>query len=232
MDYSQLRYPSYDTPLLQAYESRFSAAFIALHPFFRMPASVDWKATESPPFPDDIYIRQYGQPVAWQTIMEGIDCEDLRQFYIGMRTSIGALNREYEDKEMSRLIREYTEQANIYPPMEGRIEPLLVETISEYVSYGNTDKIYYLEEVKEEPKELSIEAVVQICDERWLRGSLFDANVTRLATVDWDDFFTVIYGSSDQLANLLENKPLEGFFCDNQTEHHWCWQSKPVKLAV
>jgi hypothetical protein len=233
MNYSQFTYPKDETPLLQAYGGCFSAAFVALHPFFRMPASVDWKAVDSnTDYPDSPYIRQYGQPVYWQSVMRGIECEDLRRFYVGMRTSIAALKQEYEDREIARLIHEYTEQANIYHPTEGMIEPLLIEPISQYISHEQSDGMFYLSEFEEEPEVLSVEAAVQKCDESFLRGSLFDINVTRLATVDWDDFFTVIYGSSSELASLLKNTPLEGFFCDDQTLHSWCWQSKSVKPAV
>jgi Protein of unknown function (DUF2711) len=232
MDYSQLWYPNHETPLLQAYDGRFSAAFIALHPFFCMPTSLDWEPIDSgTDYPDAPYIRQYGQPVYWQTIMQAIGCNDLRRFYIGMRTSILALKQEYEDREITRLINEYTEQEDIYHPTEGRMEALLIEPISQYISHEQTEEIFYLAEFETEPKVLSVEAVIQECD-RWLRGSLFDVKVTRLATVDWDDFFTVIYGSREQLASLLENKPLEGFFCDDQTLHTWCWQDRLVKPVV
>jgi hypothetical protein len=230
MDYSRCGYPNYKIPLLQAYGGRFGAAFVALHPFFRMPASVDWKPRESSgTYPDDPYVRQYGQPIFWQTIMQGIGCEDLRRFYVGMRTLIGALQMEYQDKEMARLINEYTRQADIYHPTEGMIEPLLVEPIVQYISHDQMDDMFYLAEFEEEPEILSVEAVIQKCDSGWLRGSLFDVNITRLVTVDWDDFFTVFYGSSSELVSLLEKNPLEGFFCDDQTLHTWCWQNRPIK---
>lgn len=233
MKYSQFTYPKYETPLLQAYSGRFSAAFVALHPFFRMPASANWKAVDSDTnYPNNPYIRQYGQPVHWLTIMQAIECKDLRRFYIGMRTSVAALKQEYEDREVARLIDKYTKQENIYHPTEGMIEPLLIEPISRYISHEQSDVIFYLPELEEEPEVLSAEAAVQKCDENSLRGSLFDMDVTRLATVDWDDFFTVIYGSSSELASLLERTPLEGFFCDDQTLHGWCWQSNPIKLSV
>lgn len=230
MDYSQLGYPNYETPLLHAYGRRFSAAFIALHPFFRIPASVDWETTDpDTSYPGNPYIRKYGQPVYWQTIMQAIGCSDLRRFYIGMHTSIGALLQEYQDKEMAKLITEYEKQANIYYPIEGFFAPLLIEPITHYISHEQTDDLFYLAELEKEPEVLSVKTTIQECDlAGHLRGSLFDVNVTRLATVDWDDFFTVIYGSSDQLAALLANNPMEGFFCDEQTLHDWCWQDRPV----
>lgn len=234
MDYSRLGYPSYEVPLLQAYGGRFDAAFIALHPFFRIPDSVDWESVDpNMDYPDAPYIRQYGQPVFWQTIMEGIGCEDLRHFYQGMLTSIGALQQEYQDKEMATLIASYTKQSNIYYPMEGFFHPLLIESIAQFISHEQTDDLFYLAEFEKEPEVLSVEAMIQQCDlSRNLRGSLFDVNVTRLATVDWDDFFTVIYGSSDQLASLLESRPLEGFFCDDRTLHTWCWQNSSIKSGI
>lgn len=234
MDYSQLGYPNHQIPLLQAYGGRFDAAFVALHPFFRMPDSDHREPVNLiRDYPDNSYIRRHGQPVYWQTVMQAIGCDDLRRFYIGMRTSILALNQEYEDREIAGLIVEYTEQADIFHPTEGMMEPLLIEPISQisqYISHEQTDEIFYLAEIEKEPKVLSVEAAIQECDERWLRGSLFDVNVTRLATVDWDDFFTVIYGSSDELASLLESTPLEGFFCDGETLHTWCWQNKVIEL--
>jgi hypothetical protein len=226
MDYSQLGYPNYETPLLQAYGGRFSAAFIALHPFFRMPASVEWE-TVSPDisYPDNPYIRKYGQPVYWQTIMQAIDCDDVRRFYIGMFTESCALQQEYQDRKMARQISEYTKQLDIFYPMEGFFNPLLIEPITQYISHEQTDDLFYLREFEKEPEVLSVETAIQECDlDGPLRGSLFDVNVTRLTTVDWDDFFTVIYGSNNQLASLLANSPMEGFFCDEQTLHSWCWQ--------
>jgi hypothetical protein len=106
-----------------------------------------------------------------------------------MRTSIIGLRREYADREIARLINEYTEQANIHHPNEGMIKPLLIEPILRYVSHEQLDDMFYLPEFEEEPEVLSTEAAIQTCDEGFLRGSLFDINVTRLVTVDWDDFF-------------------------------------------
>ena len=232
MDYSQLAYPNHKTPLLQAYGGHFNAAFVTLHPFFRIPVSMDWNAVERSR-PDNLFTRKHGQPIHWQTVMEGIGCEDLRHFYIGMRTSIGALKLEYQDKEMATLIAEYTEQLDIFYPVEGYFAPLLIEPVSQYISHEQTNEIVCLAEFEKEPEVLSVEAVLQECDFSYnLRGSLFDVNVTRLATVDWDDFFTVIYGPRKQLESLVESNPLEGFFCDQQTLHTWCWQSNPVKPAV
>lgn len=231
MDYLQFAYPKYEVPLLQAYDGRFEAAFIALHPFFRMPADVCWKA-RSTEYPDDHLIRQYGQPVYWQTVMEAINCNDLRRFYIGMRTSIGAWNEEYKDSEIAGRISEYNDQCNIYYPTEGRIEPLLVESMARYLCLEKADKILYLAEFEKEPDELSAKEVIYKCDERFMRGSLFNSSLTRLATVDWDDFFTVIYGSAQELSLFLKNNPLEGFFCDNETLHTWCWQKRSIKPAV
>jgi Protein of unknown function (DUF2711) len=228
MDYSQFSYPSHEIPLLQAYGSRFNAAFIALHPFFRMPISDHWQDLDGS-YPDDVFIRKYGQPVYWRTIMQDINCQDLRKFYIGMRTSIGALRKEYEDKETAKLISEYTDQVDIYHPNEGMIEPLIVEAISQYVSQGQSEKILYLPEFKKEPEEFSSKSLIQNCDERFLRGSFFDVNVTRLVTVDWDDFFTVFYGSSELINSLQEHQILEGFFCDCETGHNWCRESRLVE---
>lgn len=110
---------------------------------------------------------------------------------------------------------------------------LLIEQIAQYISHEQTDDLFYLAEFEKELEVLSVEAAIQECDMAGhLRGSLFDVNVTRLATVDWDDFFTVIYGSSDQLGSLLANSPMEGFFCDEQTLHGWCWQDRPVEPTV
>jgi len=233
IDYSQCSYPGYETPLLQAYGGRFEAAFIALHPFFRMPTDIAWEPIDSSTnYPDNPYVRHYGQPVYWQTIMQGIGCDDLRRFYTGMRTLIGALSQAYEDREIAKLIETYTKQTDIYHPGEGYIEPLLLEPISRYISHNQTDNLFYLEEHKEEPEILSVAEVIQKCDERWLLGSLFDMNVTRLVTVDWDDFFTVIYGPKDELTTFLTHHPLEGFWCDDETRHEWCWQDKAVKPTV
>ena len=162
--------------------------------------------------------------------MQGIGCEDLRRFYIGMRTLIGALNLGYRDESISRLIYDYTQQAKIYRPIEGRIEPLLIEPIAQYLSHDQSDHIFYLPEFEGKPEILSAEATLQECG--FPTGSLFDVNITRLATVDWDDFFTVIYGSSDELASFLKTNPLEGFFCDDQTLHTWCWQERSIKPVI
>jgi hypothetical protein len=231
MDYSRFAYPSHQIPLLQAYDSQFKSAFIALHPFFRMPISDQWQDLDGS-YPDDIFIRKYGQTVDWKTIMQGIDCQDLRQFYIGMQTSINALYKEYEDKEMAGLISDYRDQTNIYRPIEGRIEPLMVEAISTYISHNQAEKILYLAEFQEVPEELSYESLIQKCDENFLRGSFFDVGVTRLVTVDWDDFFTVFYSSSEQIDFFQTHTVLEGFFCDGKTSHSWCRESRAVKPAA
>jgi len=59
---------------------------------------------------------------------------------------------EYRDQDMDRLIDEYIEQSNIYSPKESFFAPLLIEPISHYISHEQTDDIFYLKNLKKNPK--------------------------------------------------------------------------------
>lgn len=60
-------------------------------------------------YPDDPYIRQYGQPVYWQTIMQAIGCNDLRQFYIAIvRTVFDVASRQESHPSLTVRIESVT----------------------------------------------------------------------------------------------------------------------------
>jgi hypothetical protein len=52
-------------------------------------------------------------------------------------------------------------------------------------------------------------------------GTLLAPDGTFLFTVDWDSFFTLLYGPRAMIAEAAQALGLEGFFASANTDHAW-----------
>ena len=53
------------------------------------------------------------------------------------------------------------------------------------------------------------------------RGTLAAVDESFLLTVDWDSFFTLLYGPRAFVEDVVRRRNMEGFFATPTTEHWW-----------
>jgi hypothetical protein len=221
VDYESLLYPPHDAPLLEAYGGRYESLYVILHPFVGVPDELAWKATKN--YPDDEQIASVGAKYSWSQVaaQTGMDtCAKLNQ---ALLTSIGSINKELCDFAGRDALKGFLESNSVWMPTEGRFEPLLhADFLDAFETAGQKELIFV--------PEFPITDPIQRFDLTRLRsrevpvptrGTLAAPDGSFLLTVDWDSFFTLLYGPRDLVADVVRRNKLEGFFATPFTEHFW-----------
>ena len=221
MHYQQFKYPSYETPLLEAYDSRFESAFVILHPFVRVPHLLAWKTVQN--YPGDQQILAEGQKCAWAEVYEQTGLNSCAKLNQALLASIGSLAADLADFEGCRILQQYLEAQPVWMPSEGRFEPLLqMDLLAAFESAG-CGKLIYVPEFPDVDRveDYSVQQLKNRAIPFPSRGSLMPADASFLFTVDWDSFFTLFYGPRDFVTEVARQRNLEGFFAYPKMEHFW-----------
>jgi hypothetical protein len=221
VQYEQFIYPANDTPLMEAYGGRFESVFVVLHPFVSVPDELAWKTTKS--YPSDEQILAQGAKCTWgeAAVHTGLrSCARLNQ---ALLTSIRSIGDDLCDFKASEALNGFLESEPVWMPSEGRFEPLLEADFVRAFEAAGYDELVFV------PEFPAVDAVQRL-DVRKLkdrearfpsRGSLVAADASFLFTVDWDSFFTLLYGPRAFVADVVCQCGLEGFFAGQTTEHFW-----------
>jgi hypothetical protein len=217
----QFKYPAYEVPLLEAYNSRFESAFVILHPFVRVPRQLAWKTVQS--YPDDRQILAEGRKCTWAEVYEqtGLNsCAKLNQVLLA---SIGSITEDLTDFEGRKLLRQYLESEPVWMPTEGRFEPLLHMDLLATFESACCHKLTFVPEFPDidQVKEFDVQQLKNRATPFPSRGSLMSADASFLFTVDWDSFFTLFYGPREFVTEVAQRRNLEGFFAYPKMEHFW-----------
>jgi hypothetical protein len=221
MPFDQYVYPRYDTPLLEAWGSRFESVFVLLHPFIRMPEELSWQATRQYPADDQILAlgaRCLWSQVAAQTRMGA--CARLNQ---ALLTSIGAIADYLCDYPARDSLQSLLQSSSVWMPVEGRFEPLLhADLLHAFDEAGHNHLVYVPEFPGKDPiQPLPVAGLRDRTVPFPTCGSLVAPDQSFLFTVDWDSFFTLFYGPRPFLEKIVRDRNLEGFFAAPTTEHAW-----------
>jgi hypothetical protein len=219
--YEQFKYPAYETPLLEAYGSRFESAFVILHPFVRVPQHLAWKTVQS--YPDDRQILAEGQKCTWAEVYEQTGLNSCAKLNQALLASIGSIGEDLIDYEGRKLLQQYLESKPVWMPTEGRFEPLLQTDMLAAFEAAGCGKMIFVPEFSDvdEREEFNVQQLKNREAAFPSRGSLMPADVSFLFTVDWDSFFTLFYGPREFVTEVARRRNLEGFFAYPKMEHFW-----------
>ena len=221
VQYERFVYPPHDAPLIEAYGGRFESLYVILHPFIRVPEELAWKTARQYPSDEQILTRGTKCPwarVAAQTGLRG--CARLNQ---ALLTSILAINEELCDFEARGALQGFLESGSVWMPSEGRFEPLLQADILNAFEAARKSELVSVPEFPEADPVRRLD-VVQLRSRKQAfpaRGSLMPADGSFLFTVDWDSFFTLLYGPRALIAAFAARRQVEGFWAGPTTEHFW-----------
>ena len=221
MNPEQFTYPPYSIPLVEAYESRFEAAFVVLHPFIRVPDALAWKTTRQ--YPTDEQIATSGAKFRWTEAMAATGLGSCARMNQALLTSIGAVHEHLADPDGVKSLKRLLENEPIWMPTEGRFEPLLQKDyLCAFQSAGMNELTFVPEFPNSEPV-----VRLEVAGHRDgsipfpPRGTLLAPDASFLFTVDWDSFFTLFYGPREFIRKVASALDLEGFFATPNTEHAW-----------
>jgi hypothetical protein len=220
VEYERFVYPDYDEPTMSAFDCAFEAAYIVLHPFLRLP---DDLALDVVGYPDDEQIVMAGAKNAWALVGEQLGFSSYSKLDQALLTSIRAIKDEICDYDASASLERFLETNSIWMPANGGFDPLLR---ADYLSAFDTAGQPELVSVPEFPQ-LDKTDRHAVCDLRSgaatfpHRGTLVAPDCSFLFTVDWDSFFTLMFGPRTLLERIIRQRNLEGFFATRNTKHFW-----------
>ena len=221
MEPEQFVYPSYGTPLIEAYDGRFEAVFIILHPFIRVPEELSWSVTRK--YPSDKEIVAQGSPYSWTEARSETGLASCARLNQALLTATGSLTGEFTDREGKDAIQKFLQSHPIWMPAQGRFEPLLQSNLLNIFTSARSMELVH---VPESPKAQPVArfALADLLDGSTAfptGGTLLAPDQSFLFTVEWDSFFTLFYGSRVFLVQMARELQLEGFFASANTDHAW-----------
>ena len=226
-------YPSYDQPLLTAYSGQFECAFVILHPFVRLSGEV---ALPVERYPEEEQILVYGEKCSWAFVIEQTGLQTFAKLNQALLTSIGALRKEFQDQEGMERLQAFLKDQRIWMPGEGDFEPLVRQDfISLFAQAGFEELVFVPEFAESQPSAEKLALLSDMVKVERLRiddlrnretkfpyrGSLVTPDGSFLLTVDWDSFFTLLFGPRRYIEESVRRLALEGFFAHDSTRHSW-----------
>ncbi|PKF49200.1 DUF2711 family protein [Enterovibrio nigricans] len=214
----------YDQEILPYYEGQFDCVYILLHPFCK-PTTLDICYRFYAPRdsgsrrPDKHEIIDGCEPVSWQEVLSLSGLESISDIDIGLRTSIGGLVSERENREFSdQLVK--LEKLGILLPDEGDLPPLLENRVYEAVKKLGYTWLWVGDEFGTERKLHWIGDLVKT-DEIPPHGCIFTHDHKLLVTTHWDSHCSYLCSSREIIEQILESDPFEGFYCTSNTSVFW-----------
>lgn len=175
--------------------------------------------------------KRYGRQIGWRTICQQTGFTDHCELDQALRTSIGGLRHGLADPAKSDRLASYCSQHRIFPPNEGRFEPLMQNSLAAVFRRAGNNRLIVGDEFGDDERLVDITLLEQ--------GDLWDgmaelpqygvkrliaSDHSLLAWVHWDSFYTLILGKAEAFEGLKIARLFEGFWCSDETESHWLTQ--------
>lgn len=193
--------------ILEFYKGYFDTVYVMLHPFFK---EKDNKIT---------------QVMTWKEIQMLAGFKDINQLDIALRTSIGGLRREYENKKDADILSQLAELHDFWFPSEGNFQDTLKNKMLKSLQDQGHHYMYMGDEWGFERKRSYIQEVIDGKDNTLLEYgpemNWYTTNNEILYTTHWDSHFTLLCSDKNTVENILAKHPFEGFYCNEKTDIYW-----------
>jgi hypothetical protein len=221
VDYERFVYPPYDAPLAEAYGGRFESVYVLLHPFVGVPEHLAWKTVKQ--YPSDERILSLGAKVPWSHVAAQTGLSTCAKVNQALLTSIRSISEELRDYPASEALTSFLQSNSVWMPTEGRFEPLLQEDFLDAFEAAGLEELIFVPQFPSvDPIQRFSVAKLRSREETFPNhGSLAAPDASFLLTVDWDSFFTLLYGPHAFVDEVVSRRNLEGFFATPTTEHFW-----------
>ena len=206
---------------MEAYGGVYESVYVILHPFVIVPEELAWKATRQ--YPSDEQILSAGAKIEWANVASKTGLGTCAKLNQALLTSIGSIGEDLRDYAASGALKSFLESEPVWMPGEGRFEPLLqMDFLDAFEAAGRGEMIFV-------PESPGVDPVQRIGVQRLRgreeifpsRGTLAALDESFLLAVDWDSFFTLLYGPREFVAEVVRRNIVEGFFATPTTEHSW-----------
>jgi hypothetical protein len=160
--------------------------------------------------------KRYGRKVSWRTICQQAGFVDHCALDQALRTSIGGLKDDIANAAGSERLASYCSQHRIFPPNEGRFEPLMQASLTDLFRRAGNTSLIVGDEFGDEERlvDISLLETNDLWDdmaELPRVNRLIAPDRSILAWVHWDSFYTLILGKEGALHDLKIATRFEGF---------------------
>jgi hypothetical protein len=232
MELERLTYPAYEQPLLSAYEGRFECAYAVLHPFLRIAENAVANVSR---YPTDEQVAASGEKYHWRQVATEANLKTYSEINHGLLSLIRALKQEFQNEDAAQAIENVLNKTGcVWMPPEGVFPVLLHLDIISAFETGQADEMVFIPEFPDlDPvQHLEVADLHQAARVAFPgRGTLVPPDAKFLFTVDWDSFFTLFYGPSTLVAEVVKERQIEGFFLGRSTRHGWWSESVPIPVT-
>jgi len=209
----------YDGKILPFYEGQFESVYVLLHPFFK-PIKLDIERFCPSEWPEKHEIIDGCDPVSWNEVLNLTGLQSLSDIDIGLRTSIGGLNKELSNEEIADKLNVLTEERNIIHPSEGNLSSLLENRIYKAIKNLGYKWLWVGDEFGTERKLHLIDDLIEK-DEIPAHGCVFLQDHSLLVATHWDSHCSFLCSSKKIIEKILVLDKFEGFYCTPNTEVYW-----------
>lgn len=175
-------------------------------------------------YPPDEDIFRKGKAICWNSIVNSSALAGYAELNTALRTSIGALNRNFTRPDLMEKLNNYTDNESIYHPTEGEFGVLSKMAIYKAFKLLGKNQIMLTDEFYENTSTVDLDRLTEygFCDE--IGGKdyyLYSVDKETLFTIEWDSFFFLIATDQNKMDQLIASNLFEGFLCNDNTDHYW-----------
>lgn len=160
----------------------------------------------------------------WSDVVEGVGFNSVADVALALRTSIGALKKEWARNDLAERLMTYCGDAGLFPPAEGDIQQSMFPAATDLMLAAGFENWLAQPEFDSDPVE-AVDLTNAPASILPPHASLYIADPEVLITVDWDSHFSVVGGPSELILPWIDRNSLDGFIADQTTGHDW-WHSQ------
>ncbi|NRF41408.1 DUF2711 family protein [Pedobacter foliorum] len=197
-----------DVSILEFYRGCFDSVYIMLHPFYKLDKD-----------------NKIIQVTTWKDFQSLAGFENINQLDVALRTNVGGLRIEYENKKDADILRQASELHNLWIPSEGNFQDTLDKEMLRSLQGQGHQYMYIGDEWGFERKLSYIQDVVDGKDDTLLtwgpQKNWYTTHNEILYATHWDSHFTLLCSNKNTVENILFNHRFEGFYCDEKIDIYW-----------
>jgi hypothetical protein len=205
-------------PILEYYLGHFEAVFVLLSPFFK-PTRCDDKRVEEDDWGDKHQQVAECDPVSWQQVLALTNLKNIAQIDVGLRTTIGGLNKSHANETFSVQLKPLAEQG-VFLPDEGEVSPFLENRLLKAIQQLGHNWLWLGDELATERKLYWIEDLM-VKELFYRPGNVFTHDHSILLTTHWDSHCSFLCADKPTIERILAFDYFEGFYCTEETQVYW-----------
>jgi len=208
----------YDGKILEYYQGVFESVYILLHPFYKA-VTLELEHSNDDRWPEKNDFLKGCHSISWHEILNLAELDNISEIDVALRTMIGGIKQQYENKTWAKQVFELYEQCKIIPCDKGYISPFLENPLLYAIKKLGYEFLLTVDEFGlNQPKKMQIDYLI---DNDLLDVCNYTEDHQLLFATHWDSHCTFLCSSKSNIDKILENYPFEGFFCTPKTEVYW-----------